>query len=254
MRLSLNQRKVKGKDRIILEFKPSKDKLEQKVLRSIASANFGKKIFIKHQPLIELRFNTKQTHKVSQRLYPSDDSRPEIEEASKLPCLVDQEEYDAAIRTAKAQTLARSLGIKIPIELAKKFYCRCGKVTTIPSEFLSHRKLCTILRTSEEVKRADIVRQRIIEEAKVPDVIRKIKEGFPCRCGHSFPSKRMCTNHQKLCSVIKECTDLFTRCKESVERLKHEGTTSKRKNKKVGVGQRSKVKAKQRKPRRKRTT
>ncbi len=237
MKIRQQHKKYNGKERIILEFTPSTDKLEQKVLRSIASANFGEKIFIKHKPLIELRFITKQKYKNVQPYYPPDDSRPEVVAAKQLASMVDTEEYEAAVRTSIAQNKARSLGIKIPYSLAKKFTCRCGDVFTDPSEFLSHRHLCSVLhgQAKDIIDRGQAIldRDRVIE----PEKKIKVKEGFPCRCGHVFPSKRMCASHQKLCSVLKEADEIFGRGKEFIARNRDERTVRKeRKSKKERVG------------------
>src|ERR1700735_1773107 len=99
MKIKLIKKQLRnGKDRIIIEFTPGKDKTEQKVMRSTASANFGETLFIKHKPLIELAFNTKQTYKRLQSTYVSEYDRPEYLVSKDLSLEVDAKEYEEDLR------------------------------------------------------------------------------------------------------------------------------------------------------------
>jgi len=243
----------KANGRIILELTPGHDKVEQKVMRSIASSNFGETVLIKHRPIIELRFNTKQRHKVIQPVYPADHSKPEIRLVK--PPAFDPGEYEELLRTCQAHAVARSIGLKIPYALAKKFTCRCGAVFAMPSELIDHRQICTNIHQIdlELLQRT----QRIIDRAKAEEEANKPKpkkrEAFSCRCGHEFPNKSQLVKHQKLCSALKEDAELFERAKSYFDRNKDESKT--RKNKKASrVGLRVSDKPVKRRSRRARTS
>lgn len=135
-------------------------------------------------------------------------------------CYIDEDELADVFKTAKAHILAKLLGVKLPYRIAKKFYCRCGKVFVYPLEFLSHRAECkVILRDQALLDRAP--KKKVIKVIK-KEPVQKVKstEKFPCRCGHIFPTKKMCNNHQKLCSILREAEGLFDRCKDYLERTK----------------------------------
>lgn len=230
MQLKLRKSKSStGKERIVFVFTPDKDKTEQKVMRSIASVNVGKHILLRHDPLIEFKFEGK-IQKTKKFLAP-ENTRPEVLGAAKLNLAMDEEEYASALSAVRTRALAKTLGIKIPKAIAKKFNCRCGLVYIDPSEFISHRKICYVLHVSS----SDILTrvQTIIDRDKIIPPPKKQKETFPCRCGYDFPTKRMCVNHQKLCSILKECTELFARCKDYLDRNKDESSSSRQRKPKI---------------------
>lgn len=231
MKIKVSKQFKNKKERIIFELSPDKSNpVEQKVMRSIASANFGEKVFIRHKPIIELAFNTKQKYKVVQSMYPPLSSKPEIVGALNVP-LLDDAEYQSALRTIQAQCLLSSLGVKIPTAIAKKFNCRCGLDFISPREFIDHRRVCPRLlkQDAELLARGKIIldREIALEASKLPAA--KIKETFPCRCGHPFPSARTLKQHQKLCSKLVEDTELFERGKSFLSRVKDESKVSKSK-------------------------
>jgi hypothetical protein len=141
-----------------------------------------------------------------------------IEVPAKL--IIDREEYEAAIRTARAHILARNLGIKLPYSIAKKMYCRCGKIFVYPDKFLKHRLSCAVLIRDQDIldrKPKEVIVAEIKEK-------KKHKELFECRCGHPFPSKRMRAKHEKICHSYQEwLTDIYDRGKEYLDRTTEKG-------------------------------
>src|ERR1035441_10649796 len=100
---------------------------------------------------------------------------------------IDRDEYEAAIRTAKAQVLARSLGVKLPYRIAKKWYCRCGRVDVFPEKFLAHRLTCEVLHKRDK----EIIDRKPKEKVVVIEVKKKIKETYPCiGCDFAFAHKQ----------------------------------------------------------------
>src|ERR1039458_9119305 len=110
-------------------------------------------------------------------------NRSEVSLPVEIPValMIDREEYEAAMRTARAQILARSLGVKLPYSIAKKYYCRCGKEFVYPDRFLEHRLSCAVL-----------IRDKDILDRKPKEAVVKIKkkiihkEIFECKCGYPF--------------------------------------------------------------------
>jgi hypothetical protein len=228
MKIKVSQQVKNRKERIIFEFSPDEsNKVEQKVMRSIASANFGESIFIRNKPIIQLVFKTKQKYKKVQRVYPPLVSKPELVNAHEQPAL-DAEEYESFLHTVMAQCTARSLGIKIPFSLAKKFTCRCGLIFVRPTELIAHRRVCPQIFVVDKdvMQRGETILARLKAEELSRLPVAKAKETFPCRCGHVFPNKRVCDKHQKKCIVVAEAGDVLDRGKSFLARVKDEGRSS----------------------------
>jgi CDGSH-type Zn-finger protein len=237
----------KGKERITLILSAT-TKAELKVMRSIALANLGEKIRVSKRPLVELEFKVDRIPKIKNAYFPPANTKPEY--LLEKPPAFDVGEEEELTRAIQARAIARSFGIKIPISIARKWFCRCGLFFYNPNELIDHRTDCPSIH-KDNVK---IIQrsQTYIDKHKAVAIVKE-KEQYPCRCGHIFPNKSQLTRHQKLCKVLEEATEDIVRSKAYLERQKNEGRVSKhsrRKRQEISLDKRTRDNTKGRKSKR----
>lgn len=139
-----------------------------------------------------------------------------IEVPKVLQPFIDQDEYEAAIRTARAHIRARELGVKLSYSIAKKFYCRCSKVFVYPDKFLAHRLSCAVLIRDQELLNRKPKSVVLVEEIK-----QRKRIEFECLgCNFIFHSKPKLKHHQLICHSYKAHDEIVQRGREYLERNK----------------------------------